>query len=77
MHERLPPGRGVIDLVGLVRTLREAGSVAPLTVEVFNDELWASHLPDVLAQLLGDAARALMVEASERVAEANERNEIQ
>jgi sugar phosphate isomerase/epimerase len=66
MHERLPPGRGVIDLVGLVRTLREAGSAAPLTVEVFNDELWASHPPDALAQLLGDAARALMAEASER-----------
>jgi hypothetical protein len=40
--------------------------VAPLTVEVFNDELWASHRPDALAQLLGDAARALMAEASER-----------
>ena len=66
MHERLPPGRGVIDLVGLVRTLREAGSAAPLTVEVFNDELWADHPPDALAQLLGESARALMAEASER-----------
>ncbi len=70
MHERLAPGSGVIDLVGLLRTLRAAGSAAPFTVEVFNDDLWERHEPDQLAQLLGDAARTLM-------AEVNERNDLQ
>ena len=77
MHERLSPGRGVIDLVGLVQALWGAGSAAPLTVEVFNDELWASHDADALARLLGDAARGLMAEVRERVAEADERNDSQ
>ena len=45
MHERLPPGRGVIDLVGLVRTLRKAGSVAPLTVEVFTTSCGRATFP--------------------------------
>jgi sugar phosphate isomerase/epimerase len=70
LHERLPPGRGVVDLVGLVRVLRDAGSTAPLTVEVFNDELLERHRPDALARLLGDATRAAVAEASRAGAKA-------
>jgi sugar phosphate isomerase/epimerase len=77
LHERLAPGGGVMDLVGLLRTLREAGSAAPLTVEVFNDELWARHDADELAHLLGDAARALVAETSETAADADERSDVQ
>jgi sugar phosphate isomerase/epimerase len=77
LHERLAPGGGVMDLVGLLRTLREAGSAAPLTVEVFNDELWARHDADELAHLLGDAARALGAETSETAADADERSDVQ
>jgi sugar phosphate isomerase/epimerase len=66
LHERLCPGQGVANLVGVIRVLREAGSVAPLTVEVFNDDLWAQYGPDELARLLGDATRALLAAAGER-----------
>jgi sugar phosphate isomerase/epimerase len=41
---RLLPGQGSFDLVGLVRTLDEIGSRAPLGVEVLSSEL-ASRRP--------------------------------
>jgi sugar phosphate isomerase/epimerase len=60
-YERLIPGDGVIDLPGFVRVLRATGSMAPLTVEVLNDELLAHHGPDVLARRLGEAVRQIVV----------------
>jgi sugar phosphate isomerase/epimerase len=59
-HGRLMPGDGVIDLTGFVRVLRATGSVAPLTVEVLNDELLALHGPEELARRLGRAVRQIV-----------------
>lgn len=64
MHHRLPPGDGVLDLVDFLRTLRAVGCVAPLTIEVFNDELLASLGPDAFAQSLGDAVRNIVETAA-------------
>jgi sugar phosphate isomerase/epimerase len=41
MHRRLLPGEGDINLLGLLRTLDELGSPAPVSIEVFSDELAA------------------------------------
>jgi sugar phosphate isomerase/epimerase len=56
---RLVPGQGVFDWTGFLRILAAIGSSAPLTVEVLNDELAASHAPRDFARQLGDAMRAL------------------
>jgi sugar phosphate isomerase/epimerase len=39
LHERLLPGQGEFDLVGILKTLGEVGCEAPMGVEVFSDEL--------------------------------------
>jgi sugar phosphate isomerase/epimerase len=62
-HERLVPGEGAVDLVGLVRALRTAGSTAPLAVEVFHDALLAELGPARMAHRLGDAVRAVVAAA--------------
>jgi sugar phosphate isomerase/epimerase len=62
-HERLVPGEGSVDLVGLVRALRAAGSPSPLAVEVFHDALLASLGPERMAVRLGDAVRAIVAAA--------------
>ncbi len=41
LHERRLPGDGELDLPALLQTLREIGSVAPIGVEVFSDQLHA------------------------------------
>jgi sugar phosphate isomerase/epimerase len=59
LHRRLLPGEGAIDLRAILRVLREAGSPAPIGVEVFSDEL--ATLPAALAaRRAGDAARAVL-----------------
>jgi sugar phosphate isomerase/epimerase len=60
---RLVPGTGAADLVGLLRTLDAIGYAGPLTVEAINADLIASCDPVELAQLLGDATRAVRAEA--------------
>jgi sugar phosphate isomerase/epimerase len=62
-HARLVPGEGGVDLVGLVRALRAAGSPSPLAVEVFHDELLAALGPERMAVRLGDAVRAIVAAA--------------
>jgi sugar phosphate isomerase/epimerase len=57
---RLAPGDGAIDLPGIVRALRAIGCDAPLTVEVFNDDLLAEHGVVGAARVLGDATRAVL-----------------
>ncbi len=58
-RRRLLPGQGELDLVGLLRALREIGSPAPLGVEVFSDEL-AGLPPREAAQRAAAAVRALL-----------------
>jgi sugar phosphate isomerase/epimerase len=38
-HRRRPPGEGDLDLIGFLRLLDELGVRAPISVEVFSDEL--------------------------------------
>ena len=63
-HARLVPGDGAVDLVGLVRALRAAGSPSPLAVEVFHDDLLAALGPERMAVRLGDAVRAIVAAAA-------------
>jgi sugar phosphate isomerase/epimerase len=65
LHHRLVPGEGDIDLVGLLRLLREIGSPAPLTAEVFSDALQAQGTPAEISVRVGDAMRALVASARE------------
>jgi sugar phosphate isomerase/epimerase len=64
LHERRLPGEGEFDLVASLRALDDAGSRAPLGVEVFSDELHARGAY-VAAQLAADATRLLLAEAAE------------
>jgi sugar phosphate isomerase/epimerase len=63
-HHRLVPGEGVIDLVGLFRLLDVIGSPAPLTLEVFNEELLASGSAAQIALRLGRRMRELQARAA-------------
>ena len=59
-YHRLVPGDGTVDLPGIVRALREINCEAPLTVEVFNDDLLAHHGVVGAARVLGDAMRKVL-----------------
>ena len=57
--ERLLPGDGSFDLVGLVRTLDRIGCRAPIGVEVYSDAL--ATLPvDEIARTTADATRRVL-----------------
>lgn len=62
-YHRLVPGDGVIDLAGLVRTLRAGGCTAPLVAEVFNDPGLAAHGVDGFARVVADGMRAVLAGA--------------
>ena len=59
LHERLLPGDGELDLVGLLGALGKIGVAAPIGVEVFSDALHALG-PIEAAKRAGDATRALL-----------------
>jgi sugar phosphate isomerase/epimerase len=59
LHHRLVPGEGDIDLVAHMRLLKEIGSPAPRSVEVFSDALLASGSPREIAIEVGDAIRKI------------------
>jgi sugar phosphate isomerase/epimerase len=59
LHHRRLPGEGDFDLIGYLRALNDAGSRAPLGVEIFSDELHSLGA-DAAARLAGDAARRLL-----------------
>ena len=61
-HRRLLPGQGSFDLVGLIRTLDEIGSRAPLGVEIFSDAL-AKRPVDAIARTPFDATRTVVARA--------------
>ena len=59
LHERLLPGDGELDLVGLLGALGKIGAAAPIGVEVFSDALHALG-PIEAAKRAGDATRTLL-----------------
>lgn len=62
-HRRLLPGKGELDLVGLLRTLNDIGCTSPIGAEVFSDELASGTVDDAAGAIAGatrsviDAAR--------------------
>lgn len=58
-HQRLLPGQGAKDPSRWVAALRAAGCRAPLTSEVFNDDMSDQLGPVAFGQRQGDALRAL------------------
>ncbi|MGA2837350.1 MAG: sugar phosphate isomerase/epimerase [Acidimicrobiales bacterium] len=62
LHERMLPGHGEFDMVGIVRALAATGTTAPTGVEVFSDEL--HRLPaEEGARQAADATRATIGKA--------------
>jgi sugar phosphate isomerase/epimerase len=61
-HRRLLPGQGSFDLVGLIRTLDEIGSRAPLGVEIFSDELARKPI-DQVVRTTAEATRRVVERA--------------
>jgi sugar phosphate isomerase/epimerase len=59
LHDRRLPGEGELDLGALLDVLRSVGSVAPIGVEVFSDELHALA-PSKAARRAGDSARRVL-----------------
>jgi sugar phosphate isomerase/epimerase len=65
MHERVLPGEGAADVVGILRALRGAGCCAPMEVEVYSDVL-AARDPVDAARLAYDALTNVLVGAGLR-----------
>ena len=59
-YQRCVPGEGAMDIIGAVRTLRDAGCEAPLTLEVFDSRRLEALGAVGFARLLGEATRRLM-----------------
>jgi sugar phosphate isomerase/epimerase len=59
LHERLLPGNGELDLVGLLADLRATGTAAPLGVEVFSDALHALE-PQEVGRMAGTSLRSVL-----------------
>ncbi len=62
LHERVLPGHGEFDLVGIVRALAATGTTAPTGVEVFSDELHRLA-PDEAARQAATATRSVLEKA--------------
>jgi sugar phosphate isomerase/epimerase len=65
MSGRLLPGEGAIPLIDWIRLLDDAGSRAPIGVEVFSRELAALSAEEV-GRRCGEAARAILRQARSR-----------
>lgn len=61
-YQRCVPGEGAMDLPVALRTLRDAGCRAPLTLEVFDGSRLEVLGPVGFARLLGDATRRVLDE---------------
>lgn len=59
-YQRCVPGEGVMELANALRTLRDAGCQAPLTLEVFDGSRLEALGAVGFARLLGDATRQLI-----------------
>lgn len=62
LHSRRLPGDGVVDIVGVLRILREMGATPHVAPEVFNRELFALGV-DEMAGRVAEASRQALVEA--------------
>lgn len=62
-YERLVPGEGAADLVGMTRAFRATGVTCPLTIEVFNQQLLDREGPEAFAKRLADATRGVLERA--------------
>ncbi|MGI9596099.1 MAG: sugar phosphate isomerase/epimerase family protein [Acidimicrobiales bacterium] len=62
LTNRVPPGDGQFDLVGLIRALDQIGSTAPLGLEVCSTELWQGPV-DVAAAVSAQGMRRILAEA--------------
>jgi sugar phosphate isomerase/epimerase len=62
LHQRLLPGHGGFDLVGIVGALAASGTTAPIGVEVFSDEL--HRLDPVEAAVAAATATRAVLEAA-------------
>ena len=63
-HQRLAPGEGALDLVGLLQTLGRIGSRAPLAVEVFDADRVERLGCSGFARFLADCVRGLQQRAA-------------
>jgi sugar phosphate isomerase/epimerase len=61
LHARELPGEGEFDLAGIVAVLRETGSLAPIGVEVFSDDLHALGAHEAAIRA-ASAARSVLEE---------------
>jgi sugar phosphate isomerase/epimerase len=59
LANRLPPGDGEFDSVGFLRTLREIGVDAPISVEVCNTALWEAPA-EIAARAAHDGMRRVL-----------------
>jgi len=64
MNGRLMPGDGVIDLASMTNWILDAGFAGPIEVEVFNDEIWALPLDEILRRTVDSFNRMLATAAS-------------
>ncbi|HEY5097506.1 MAG TPA: hypothetical protein VII46_05625, partial [Acidimicrobiales bacterium] len=62
LHAREVPGQGAFDLPGIVRALRDTGTMAPVGVEVFSDALHALR-PEDAARVAAEATRETLRKA--------------
>jgi sugar phosphate isomerase/epimerase len=63
-HGRLLPGTGCIDLVGILRAVRNGGGGAPIGVEVNNDALHAMPARDA-GRAAAQAIRSVLAQVTE------------
>lgn len=62
LRARLLPGDGVVDIVGVLRAIRESGATPHFAPEVFNAELHAEGV-DEMARRVAESARRVLTEA--------------
>lgn len=62
-YRRCVPGEGTMDLPGALRTIRDAGCQAPVTLEVFDDSRLDALGAVGFSRLLGNATRRVLDEA--------------
>ncbi|MET8205927.1 sugar phosphate isomerase/epimerase [Streptomyces sp. NPDC005373] len=63
IHHRALPGEGDLDLRSFVTALDRPGVEAPLSIEIYSDELWRRPTPDT-ARRAAEATRAVLASAA-------------
>lgn len=65
MNGRLFPGEGHIDLPALTASVRRAGFMQPIEVEIFNEAVWRLPLAQILDKTIDTFARSIAEPLSE------------